>query len=636
MKMNRISFFALLSVLWLVVAGLAGDIREPIVILGNSDFIVENGVVSGSGTVEDPYIIAGWEINVPEGVAYGVKVENVSAHFILRGLVIRGAMNADGAAIRLGFVSAATVENCAIASSLNGIEIASSTGVIMRSNILSVMGRGLRVTGESAAEFAHTIDRSNILNGHPILYLYGRDGETISGIDSNNLYIVASRNMTITGNRIANGDGIQLAFVEDSIISENAVYRTTPLPTGHGISLYRSSGNRVITNLLKNNRYAGIHLWLSSENVIAGNSLLANNQGLIIAASDDNRVEGNTIYANPIGIEVSAGSTGNLLVGNIIAHENTKQGISIEKATGNRVEENVIIEAEIGIILGVLGNNNTVIRNTVVQAAFGMLITGSNNKVAWNLLSQSVRGILFPETFGEQIVRGNVLHGNVFTDNRHHLHLNKDSVMNHLSRNAFFGRGREIVTDRGTKNSWTVGGEGNYWADYQGEDADGDGIGDDPVLILPSGRIDTAPFISSEAARTGVGVLSALELIEYIVLTAEGEEVRISALLATARHEQFVGFRGFPAELIADFPGIMFAYEDEAVRHFTMATVLFPLDIAFFDSEGAFIGSTTMAADSPDLYTVDSPFKYALELPSGTLAELGIGLGARLLLPEDD
>jgi uncharacterized membrane protein (UPF0127 family) len=85
--------------------------------------------------------------------------------------------------------------------------------------------------------------------------------------------------------------------------------------------------------------------------------------------------------------------------------------------------------------------------------------------------------------------------------------------------------------------------------------------------------------------------------------------------------------------LIEDSPGILFAYEDEAERRFTMKTVPFPLDIAFFDGSGAFVGSTTMEADSDDLYTAKGPFQYALELPSGALAELGIGTGSRLVFP---
>lgn len=630
--MKRMVILVILSVVSLAVAGLAGGVHAPIVILGNSDFTHENGVVSGSGTTEDPYIIAGWEIDVPDGESYGVKVENASAHFILRGLVIRGAMSAKGAAIRLGFVSAAMVENCSISNALNGIEISSSTGVTLRGNTIYVLGSGLKITGETAAEYDHLIDESNILNDYPIRYLYGKEGETVSGIRSSNLYIVASRNMTITDNEIVNGDGIQLAFVDDSLISNNEVYRTSPVYTDHGISLYRCDGNTVSGNLLKNNRHAGLFLWLSSGNLITENQLLANNYGLILAASDDNRVEENMAYANPTGIAVNAGSTGNEILANTITHENTKYGISIEQAIGNRVEANGITEAETGILLGTQANSNTVLKNTIVKAAYGMSITGSNNEAAGNLLSQSTRGIIFPETYGKQTARGNSIHDNVFADNQHHLYLNHDSEATRIYRNAFFGGGSTLVEDYG-KTTWTVAGEGNYWANYQGEDADGDGIGDDPVMIYPAGVEDTAPIISAAVAENGVGILVTMEASDLTVVTKSGDSLSIPALLADEGHERFVGFRGFPEELLAGFPGILFAYEDEGERRFTMETVLFPLDIAFFDGSGAFVGSTTMEAESSDLYTAKGPFRYALELPSGTLAELGIGAGSRLVFP---
>lgn len=630
--MKRIVILVILSVLFLAIVGSASGTHEPIIILGNADFTEENGVVSGSGTAEDPYTIAGWEIDVPDTGSYGVKIENASAHFVLRGLIIRGAMNPRGAAIRLGFVSAATVENCSIVNSQNGIEISSSTAVVLSGNAIYVMGHGLNVIGESAAEYDHLIDESNVLNDYPIRYLYGKDGETVSGIRSSNLYIVASRHMTITNNEIVNGDGIQLAFVDDSLISGNEVYRTTPIPTDHGISLYRSNGNTVKENLLKNNRYAGLYLWLSSKNEIVGNQFLANNYGLILAGSDDNRVTENIVYANPTGIAINAGSVGNEIVGNTITHENAKYGISIEQAMENRVEANVIIEAETGILLGVQANSNKILSNTIVKAAYGMSITGSNNEVAGNLISQSTRGILFPETYGKQIARGNSFHDNLFANNGRHLYLNHDSEATRVYRNAFLGGGSTLIEDYG-KTTWTIADEGNYWSNYQGEDTDGDGIGDDPVMLYPAGVEDTAPLLSLETARNGLGALNGLEERNLTVMTESGASLSIPALIADEGHERFVGFRGYPAELIEDSPGILFAYEDEAERRFTMKTVPFPLDIAFFDGSGAFVGSTTMEADSDDLYTAKGPFQYALELPSGTLAELGIGTGSHLVFP---
>jgi hypothetical protein len=64
--MKRIVVLVILSVLFLALVGSASGAHEPIMILGNADFTEENGVVSGSGSAADPYIIAGWEIDVPD------------------------------------------------------------------------------------------------------------------------------------------------------------------------------------------------------------------------------------------------------------------------------------------------------------------------------------------------------------------------------------------------------------------------------------------------------------------------------------------------------------------------------------------------------------------------------------------
>lgn len=185
--MRSVLFLSALLVLVGSVAGMSSEVRGPILILGNSDFTPENGVVAGTGIEGDPYVIAGWEIDVPAGEAYGVKIENASARFVLRGLIVRGAVAEEGSAIRLGFVSAATIEACSVNGSVNGIDLAASTDVTLRDNVLYVSGRGLLVTGESAEEYRHAIDESNVLNDYPIRYLYGRDGETVSGITSSNL-----------------------------------------------------------------------------------------------------------------------------------------------------------------------------------------------------------------------------------------------------------------------------------------------------------------------------------------------------------------------------------------------------------------------------------------------------------------
>ena len=127
----------LLVLVVLFVAGVAGAAAEhdPIVILGDSDMTEANGVTAGSGTVDDPYIVSGWEIDGSTS-EYGVRVENVTGYFVLRGLVVQAATNTGGAAIRIGFSSNGVIEECTVLSSINGIELTSSTSITIRNTAL--------------------------------------------------------------------------------------------------------------------------------------------------------------------------------------------------------------------------------------------------------------------------------------------------------------------------------------------------------------------------------------------------------------------------------------------------------------------------------------------------------------------
>ncbi len=635
--MRRVFSAVVLLVLWGSLAALASQPHAPITILGNADFTQENGVVGGSGTDADPYIIAGWEITVPTDVANGVKIENVSARFVLRGLVIRGATMGSGSGIHLGFVNGGTIESCSIVDSTNGIELAFSTDVVVRGTVLYVAGKGLRVMGESAVEYRHAIDDSNVLNNYPIRYLYGRQGETISGIKSSNLYVASSRDMTISDNEILCGDGIQLAFVTDSQVKGNVVHRTSAAPTEHGISLYECTGNTLTANLVSNNRRSGIYLWVSSGNHVITNELDANDTGITLQASNDNEISGNLVRFDTSGIVLTAGSTGNVLEKNSVyddAGKYCKYGISIQQSTYNRIEENGIVGVETGIELAQLGDNNTVLANTIVGASgYAVSVTGSDNEIAGNLIAQKSEGVMFPETRGTARPMRNRIHDNVFAANVRNVYLGMDTEANVLHRNAFLGAASLLVLDRGS-NVWTDPAEGgNYWQDYMGGDSNGDGTGDVPVVIGPSGSKDTSPILSVAFAQANLGLLTRLDKVSARLRTANGKELSIPMLVADAPYSWFVGFRGFPAILFPDFPGILFSFGKDTDVSFTMETVVIPLDIAFFDSTGAYAGGAPMEAEATTKYKASVPITYALELPSGTLKSQGIGAGTQLVLP---
>lgn len=610
--------------------------RGPISILGNADFTSENGVVGGTGAMDDPYIIAGWEIVVPSGEPYGVRIENVTAQFVLRGLIIQNAAEMGGAGIRIGFAEGGSIEGCSIANSMHGIDIVSSTDISMDNCILYVSGRGLRVLGESADQYRHEITPSNLYNNTPLYYFYGLDGDTISGLQGGHLTIAGSRNLTVSNNEITNGDGMVLAFVEDSTITLNLIHRIANVITEHGIHLYESRNNLVTSNVVKNNRLAGIQMTLSSGNRIVDNFSYVNDSGIRVLASDDNVIRGNDLYANVTGIGLLGGASGNSIIGNTV-HDDSQhmaQGIAVEAASSNSIERNLVYGSEIGIMFEAQAFANSAMDNTVVSGGYGLYVSGTNNTIERNLLTQHSRGILFPETFQRSMTRGNEFRGNVLADNGSgHLYTNLDSTGNVFTENVFLNNAQEMVADQGNGNLWTKDGMGNYWGLSHVVDADGDGIGDSPVTVYPSDVDDTAPIASIDARELGLGIVGTLDLDSMTIETTAGDTIRVPAYVASEPHERAVGFRGFPSELITGFPGILFVFDSEIESKFTMSTVPFDLDIVFFNAKGEWVGSTTMVAQATALYAAAAPFQYALELPSGTLAELGIGSGSVLKLP---
>jgi len=640
--MKRIGMIAwvLAAVACVAVAGL-GASRGPITILGNGDFTEENGVLSGSGTAADPYVIAGWEIGVPPGASYGVQIENVTAAFVLRGLILNGAGELDGAAIRIAFAAGGTIEDCTIASSVNGIEIASSTDVALRDNVLYVRGIGLRVTGESPSEYRHAIEPSNQLNDLPIHYYYGLDGDRIEGIETRHLTVAASRNVTVVGNSVLDGDGIYLAYVTDSTVIANVAGRDSNVLTEHAIHLYESDRNVVTANLIKNTRLAGIRLTLSSENEISGNRLGVCDTGIWLIGGEGNTIAENELLGCFTAVWLAGGTRDNLLSGNVIVgkvreDDDRRQGLLLDQTSGNRIERNGLTECEIGVTVEAQATGNGFVSNTIVAGAYGIFLAGSYNDFEGNLVTQQARGILFPETYGKSITRGNRFTANVLGDNRHHLYTNLDCESNVFTENVFLGDALTLVSDRGTGNRWSDSGVGNYWGNARVEDADGDGIGDAPITVYPAAVQDDAPLASVVPAELRIGVLGTLPVGTVRVDRNDGTTAEVDALIAETFAQRWVGFRGFPASLLDGFPGILFVFEAEDELRFTMATVPFDLDIAFFDAAGDLVGSATMTALSSDLYTASEPFQYALELPSGDLEERSIGEGATLDLPVGD
>jgi uncharacterized membrane protein (UPF0127 family) len=87
---------------------------------------------------------------------------------------------------------------------------------------------------------------------------------------------------------------------------------------------------------------------------------------------------------------------------------------------------------------------------------------------------------------------------------------------------------------------------------------------------------------------------------------------------------------------LGGYQGMVFVWAEDTSSGFWMRNTPTPLSIAFFDAEGAFVGSSDMepCEDSSDCPVHPSPgtYRFALEVFRGELDALGVGPGSTLAL----
>jgi parallel beta-helix repeat protein len=210
--------------------------HSPITIDGNTGFTSPNGVTGGSGTLSDPYIIQGWDINA-SGIgccnAYGnagLVIEHTNASFIVRNVYVHQGLPVDEGII-LHQVSNGTVENSVTSQDYFGIAVDSSTNV--------------------------TVSGNTVYSNNPYgIYLYQTINSRVSG---NNVY----------SNQNA---GIFLYSSNNVTVSNNLVHNQVIM----GIDTYTTSYDTIVANNVSNNGEIGIRLYLSSYNLVYHNNLYSN------------------------------------------------------------------------------------------------------------------------------------------------------------------------------------------------------------------------------------------------------------------------------------------------------------------------------------------------------------------------
>jgi nitrous oxidase accessory protein len=211
----------------------------------------------------------------------------------------------------------------------------------------------------------------------------------------------------------------------------------------------------------------GLFLNHSNSTIISNNTCSSCHIGISLERSNGNKIMEDIISNSSIGIILAVYSTHNVVSENIVISNNARGMDILAYATNNTVSKNIIVNNwDSGIFLS-LTNDNTITDNVITQSKQGInLYRSTKNNITCNTVANNSKGI-YIFSFSS-----NFFYHNNFINNTHQVYIYYSPT-----------------------NLWDNGSEGNYWSDYNGKDADGNGIGDNPYVI-DSNNQDNYPLMS--------------------------------------------------------------------------------------------------------------------------------------------
>ena len=154
---------------------------KPISIAGNGDFTPANGVTSGSGTADDPYIIENKNIyTVSRAESIAIEIVDTSAYFVIRNCYVHGggfSSSYQPLGISFNNVINGTVENNIVDHFLNGIYLESSENNRISNNTFESNYDGIWLYGSNK-----NLILSNTVENNSWVGIY------LSECDNNSIY----------------------------------------------------------------------------------------------------------------------------------------------------------------------------------------------------------------------------------------------------------------------------------------------------------------------------------------------------------------------------------------------------------------------------------------------------------------
>ena len=346
-----------------------------------------------------------------------------------------------------------------------GIKLDTSSNNIVSNN--TMVKNGIHISGRLEHWNTHTIDTSNTVDDKPVHYWKDMVGGTIPP-GAGQVILANCSNVAVENQNVSNGNvGILLGFSANNTIANNTATSNTTLsspPVAYDFE-----------------RFMGIMLFSSSNNIMTNNRLSGNLIGIFLSSSTDVILSTNNISNNYYGIRLEY--SGNATIVRNVLFGSIGDGIYFFRSSDitiaeNNVSNNGNVPPPTWLLAGIhsdLSTNATIIGNDVSRNRYGIYLYYSTDITV------------------------------------HH-----NNVVNNMV---------QAGDDGGNGNSWDDGypSGGNFWSDYAGIDElrgpnqdrwGSDGIGDTPYaidadsqdrypLVYPQGTGHPWPPSILQAALTG-------------------------------------------------------------------------------------------------------------------------------------